>query len=135
MIELGDQDVDIFEEIMAALKRTSNIEHLSLNDETVLSLPGLEINLDRRKVYGNQQEIEFTTKEYNILCLLVANKGRALTHSQIYEKVWDDDALGNERKAVGYHIWNIRRKLDAAVPEREFEIESVREVGYRLEIN
>lgn len=120
---------------MSALKQYPNFDHLRLNEETVLSLPGLEINLDRRKVYCDQQELELTVKEYNILCLLVVNKGRALTHSQIYEKVWDDDALGNERKAVGYHIWNIRRKLDAVVPDRKFKIESVREVGYRLEIN
>ena len=120
---------------MATLKRYPDFDHLQVNEETVLSLPGLEINLDRRKVYGNQQEIEFTAKEYNILCLLVTNRGRVLTHSQIYEKVWDDDALGNERKAVGYHIWNIRKKLYCAVPTHKFAIQSVREVGYRFEVD
>lgn len=135
VIEFKDQDSVVFDEIMATLKRYPNFDHLRLNEETVLSLPGMEINLDRRKVYCDQQELELTAKEYNILCLLAANSGRALTHAQIYEKVWGDDAIGNERKAVGYHIWNIRKKLCDALPDHPFKIESVREVGYRLEIN
>ena len=41
----------------------------------------------------------------------------------------------NERKAVGYHIWNIFKKLCAAAPGHKFAIESVRDVGYRFEVN
>ena len=106
-----------------------------MSDESVLLFPELEIHLAIHRVYCNHQEVELTVKEFNILCLLAVNKGRVLTHSQIYEKAWGDEAIGNERKAVGYHIWNIRKKLYEAAPEHQFAIESVRDVGYRFEVN
>lgn len=108
---------------------------MRLNEETVLSLPGLEINLDQRKVSRNQREIVLTAKEYAILCLLAVNKNRVLTHSQIYEEVWNDIAFGNERKAVGYHIYNLRRKLCCEHSSSSFKIENVREIGYRIKIS
>ena len=103
--------------------------------EPTLSLPGLEINFGSRKVFREKREIELTAKEYDLLCLLVVNKGRVLTYAQIYEKGWGSSAFGNERKAVSYHIWNLRRKLYESGSTPSVIIESVREVGYRLEIN
>ncbi len=132
VIEFKDQDSSMFDEIMATLKRYPNSDHLRLNEETVLSLPGLEINLDRRKVYCSQNEIILTVKEYEILCLLGKNIGRVLTYDQIYQKIWGADALGNEKKAVGFHIRNLRKKLFSGVPAPPLKIESVREVGYRI---
>ena len=87
VIEFKDQDSSMFDEIIAILKRYPNIDNLQLNEETVLSLPGLEINLDRRKVYCNQKEIILTVKEYEILCLLCKNIGRVLTYEQIYQTI------------------------------------------------
>lgn len=132
MIEFKDRDSSMFDEIMETLKRYPNIDHLRLNEETVLSLPGLEINLDRQKVYCNQNEIILTVKEYEILCLLGKNIERVLTYDQIYQKIWGADALGNEKKAVGFHIRNLRKKLFSGVPAPPLKIESVREVGYRI---
>ena len=63
-------------------------EDLRLSDEALLSLPGLEIYPDRRKAYRDRREINLATKEYDLLCLLVANKGRVLTYGQIYQKVY-----------------------------------------------
>ena len=57
-----------------------------------------EINLSRRRVINDGQEIELTVKEYDILCLLAANKGRVLTYEQIYDKVWGEISAGNEKK-------------------------------------
>lgn len=106
-----------------------------MDSEPVLSLSGLEINFSLRKVISNGCEVELTAKEYEILCLLATNKGRVLTYSQIYDKVWGDTAFGNESKAVGYHIWNLRKKLCKPETSSPIVIESVREVGYRLETN
>lgn len=108
---------------------------MEIVQEPILSLPGLEINFNSRKVVRADSEIELTAKEYDILCLLVVNKGRVLTYTQIYEKVWGSSAFGNAHKAVSYHIWNLRRKLCESDSTPPIIIESVREVGYRLEIN
>ncbi len=117
------------------MKQYSGFENISLEEETVLSFPGLEINLARRKVYCNHGECILTAKEYDILCLLVANKGRVLTYEQLYERIWGADAIGNERKSVGYHIHNLRKKLYGDNPASPFTIESIREIGYRLTIS
>ena len=100
----------------------------------MLSLPGLEIHPVKRKVFRDRQELHLSLKEYEILLLLVANKGRVLTYSQIYEKVWGDFTPGNERNLIGFHICNLRKKLYEAAPNAPFTIRSVREVGYCFEV-
>ena len=71
-----------------------------------------------------------TVKEYDILCLLAANKGRVLTYEQIYDKVWGEISAGNEKDTVGFHIRNLRKKL--CDTNSHFSIDSVREIGYRF---
>lgn len=135
VVEFMEQDSSMFDEIMTALKNYPNIDHLRVNEETVLSLPGLEINLDRRKVYCNQNEIILTVKEYEILCLLGKNIGRVLTYEQIYQRIWGADALGNEKKSIGFHVRNLRKKILAPITPPPLTIESVREIGYRIVTN
>lgn len=135
VIEFKNEDSAMFDEIMAMLKQFSDFEHFRLNKETVLSLPGLEIYPDRRKVYRDREEIGLTAKEYEILCLLVANKGQVITYEQIYQRIWGEDALGNESNSVGCHIRNLREKLYEASPNAPFTIRCVREVGYCFELD
>lgn len=135
IVELEEQDSHTFNDIVAYIQSHSEFEKWELDSEPVLSFPGLEINLNRRKVISNGKEAELTAKEYDILCLLATNRGRVLTYSQIYEMVWGDFSAGNERGTVGYHIRNLRKKLFDTAPPYHFVIESVREVGYRFESN
>ena len=96
----------------------------------MLSLPRLEIYPDRRKIYRNRREINLTAKEYDLLCLLVANKGRVLTYEQIYQRIWGEEPLGNESNTIGCHIRNLREKLYEAAPDTPFTIRCVREIRY-----
>ena len=84
ILDLQDNDTLAFTEILAFLKKHHDFEWYSLGQETILSLPGLEIHMDKRKVYRNNQEIKRTVKEYKILCFLVANRNCVLTYEQIY---------------------------------------------------
>lgn len=132
-MEFKEQDSVVFDDILNFLKQHPELEKLETVSNPVLSLSGLEINFDSRKVTCNGRNVELTAKEYDILRLLIVNKGRVLTYSQIYSQVWGDTAFGNESKAVGYHIWNIRKKLCESSDSPQIVIESIREVGYRLE--
>lgn len=134
-MEFNDKDSPVFDEIMRTLEKHSTFDKLKLNDEMVLSLPGLEIHLQSRRIYRNRQEIHLTAKEYDLLSLLVTNKGRVLTYEQIYNHVWRTDSLGNESKSIGYHICNLREKLFETSPEAPFTIRCVRDVGYCFELN
>lgn len=76
------------------------LETRELRKEPVLSLPGLEIYPNRRKVYHDQQEIELNIKKFSLLYLLSANKGRVPTYGQMYQGVWKEEPFGNENIAV-----------------------------------
>src|SRR5699024_10840252 len=98
------KDSEAYAEILAILSSHQEIKKFELAMEPMLSLPGLEIYPDKRKVFRDRQEIRLTTKEYQILLLLAVNKGHVLTYSQIYEKVWGDCPSGSENNTFGFHI-------------------------------
>ena len=126
-MELQEQDSKAFEEIVSILQCHPEIEKFELAKEPILSLPGLEIYPSKRKVFRDRQEIQLTTKEYEILLLLVTHKGYVLTYNQIYEKVWGNYPSGSENNTIGFHICNLREKLYEATPNAPFTIRSVRE--------
>jgi len=132
-LELTERDNSAFEDILSFLSRHPDIEKWELRDEPIMSLPGLEINLARRRIISDGREISLTAKEYDIFCLLVANKNRVLTYDQIYEKVWGDFSSGGERETIVFHVRNLRKKLIDTDQEPPYQIESIRDVGYRFQ--
>ncbi len=135
IIEFSGHNSVAFDEIVDVLKKHSDFECLRLKDEPMVLFPGLEIYPDRRKIYRDRREINLTAKEYEILSLLVANRGRVLTYDQIYQKVWGEESFGSENNTVGCQVRNLREKLYEAEPDAPFTIRCVREVGYCFEIN
>ena len=105
------------DEILEKLKNHPDFSFLWSEHNPMLSLPGLEIDQMQRKVYCNSQEIKLTTKEYDLLCLLAANKGRVLTYDQIYQKIWKEEAFGNANNAIACHVHNLREKIGRLLPE------------------
>ncbi len=106
-----------------------------MNEDSILSVQRLEIYPSRRKIYRGRKEISLTAKEYDLFYLLVVNRGQVLTYGQIYQNVWGDEAIGRENNAVKCHIRNLREKLFKAMPDADFAIRCVREVGYCFEVN
>ena len=135
MIEFGEQDSPAFDEVMDVLKRHPDFDYQQLNEDSVLSIPGLEIYPNRRKIYRGRKEISLTVKEYGLFYLLVVNQGHVLTYNQIYQKVWGEDALSNENNTIKCYIRNLREKLYAALPDACFTIRCEREVGYCFELD
>ena len=132
-IEFNEKDSSVIDEVMEVFRQHPEFELLWLKHEPVLSLPGLEIDPAHRKVYCVKLEINLTAKEYNLLCLFVANKGRVLTYDQIYRKVGEEEAFGNANNAIACHVHNLREKIGRLLPEGCFVIRCVREVGYCFE--
>lgn len=133
IIESNEKNTPIIDEMLEKLKSYPDFELLWLNQKSELSLPGLEIDSAYRKVHYDNQEISLTAKEYDLLCLLVANKGRVLTYDQIYQKIWKEEAFGNANNAIACHVHNLREKIGRLLPEGCFVIRCVREVGYCFE--
>jgi DNA-binding response OmpR family regulator len=98
------------------------------------------IKLDRitREVTCNQQVVELTTREFNLLEYLMRSPGRVFTRTQILEHIWGYDFNPNTN-VVDVCVQRIRKKIDAITPEGELLrhsgtgwIESIRGVGYRF---
>ena len=116
--------------IAALLKRSG----LNITTNNILTYKDFQLNLSNATITYNEKEIELTIKEFDLLCLLVANKGRVLTYGQIYQMVWKEEPLGNENIAVGSNIRSMRRKLFKAFPKSPFIINCMRNVGYSFDI-
>ncbi|KJB84883.1 transcriptional regulator [Paenibacillus sp. E194] len=86
----------------------------------------IQVDCDAYKVYVNEIEIPLTTKEFEIVQLLVQNEKKVLTRESIVEKVWGYDYYG-ETRVIDTHIKNIRKKLD--IPY----IKTVKGIGYKID--
>jgi DNA-binding response OmpR family regulator len=94
------------------------------------SLPtGLAIDTGRRTVSVDDQRVELTAIEFNVLATLTRAPGIVVTRSEIYESAWGEPFLGDDH-LVDVHVANVRRKLGDDPADPRF-IETVRGVGYR----
>lgn len=91
----------------------------------------IRINKASRSVYKNNIEIEMTAKEYELLVLLMENKGKAMTKEYLFNQIWGSDSF-SEQQTLTVHIKWLRQKIedDAKNPKR---ILTVWGVGYRYE--
>lgn len=85
------------------------------------------MNKTRHEVYAAGQEVALTLKEFDLLCLLLENKGRVLTRDQLLNRIWGYGFDG-ESRTVDVHIRTLRQKLG----ECGEYIETVRGVGYKV---
>lgn len=94
------------------------------------SVDGLEVDLEKRKIYLDGEEIHFTPIEYKIFTLLVKHSGKVLTHNYIIKEVWGG-VIGGENQSLRVFMANIRRKIEKEPANPRFLLTEVG-VGYRL---
>jgi len=116
-------------ELMARIKAVIRRMHTassSPNSRSVIALEHIRIDNGRRRIWVNDQEIELTALEFNLLNALADHHGLVLSREQLLEKVWGYDYFGDLR-VVDVHIGHLRKKIG------EDYIETVRGAGYRLQ--
>lgn len=117
----------LLRKIAAILRRTQREE-----EQQILAYKSLCVDVAGRHVYisnsekGEQTEVALTQKEFEMLYVLLINKGIVLTRQKLLTMVWGEDYYGEER-IVDTHIKNIRKKLDINL------ISTIRGVGYRID--
>lgn len=100
-------------------------------NEAVYSTGGLVINDDQKMVTVDGEPTKLTPIEYNILLLLVKNQGRVFSIEQIYESIWNEEALGADN-TVAVHIRHIREKIEINPKDPRY-LKVVWGVGYKVE--
>ena len=112
---------ELLARVEAVLRRVSSV------DKTYEIL-GVTINPSSRSVMKEGKEIDLTVKEFDLLMELIRNKNIALYRNQLYEKVWQEEFMGDTR-TIDLHIQRLRKKLGW-----ENSIKTVFRIGYRLEV-
>lgn len=112
--------------VKAALRRIQAASGFS-SEASVYSFRHLRMDVGARTIQVNEQSIELTAIEFDLLKALVENRGRVLSREQLLEKVWGGEYFG-EQRVVDVHLGHIRQKLG-----QEELIVTVRGVGYRFE--
>ena len=92
---------------------------------------GLVINDETKEVTVDGEPVKLTPIEYNILLLLVRNQGRVFSINQIYESIWEEEAIGADN-TVAVHIRHIREKIEINPKEPRY-LKVVWGVGYKIE--
>ncbi len=112
--------------IKALLRRTKRIPE----EEKVYRYGKLIIDVSKHEVTLGKQPVELTSKEFDLLATLLRSKGRVLTRNQLMDQVWGYDYFGGMR-TVDVHIRRLREKI----PELSDEIQTVKNIGYKLKEN
>lgn len=100
------------------------------NVQVIIKAGDITIDTERHEVYKGEKRLEFTLKEYELLKILIQNKGKVLSRDLLLEKVWGYDYYG-ETRTVDVHIRYLRQKIEEDDSNPQY-IETVRGVGYRF---
>lgn len=113
--------MELISRVKAMLRRSAKPE----DKEKILKLGGVVLDRDKHAVYVNDEQVELTFKEYELLKLLMVNAGIVTTRQVILDRVWGIDFEG-ESRTLDMHIKTLRQKLK----EDGSLIKTVRNVGY-----
>ncbi|HUY61767.1 MAG TPA: response regulator transcription factor, partial [Candidatus Dormibacteraeota bacterium] len=92
--------------------------------------PGLSIDLRRRQVHRDGEEIPLTLTEFNLLALLASRPGQVMSRGELLRRVWGYE-VEIETRTVDAHVYRLRRKIEPSADQPTF-IHSVPGIGYRF---
>lgn len=124
--------LELIARVKSQLRRYTQLGNLLLpDDQTVYQAGGLIIRDELKEVSVNGEIVKLTPIEYNILLFLVKNPGKVFSSEQIYENIWNEDAIGADN-TVAVHIRHIREKIEVN-PKDPIYLKVVWGVGYKVE--
>jgi two-component system alkaline phosphatase synthesis response regulator PhoP len=134
-LELGADDYitkpfsvrELLARVKAVLRRANSSVEL---EEEVYDSQSLKVKFERHEVFVNKQKVDLTLKEFELLQILIRNKGKILTRETLLDKIWGYEYIG-ETRTVDVHIRYLRKKIEEDDKKPRF-IETIRGVGYRF---
>ena len=117
--------------VKSQLRRYTKLGNKIGNNGNVFQTGGLVINDDLKEVTVDGENVKLTPIEYNILLLLVKNQGKVFSINQIYENIWNEEAIGADN-TVAVHIRHIREKIEVNPKDPRY-LKVVWGVGYKVE--
>ena len=117
--------------VKSNLRRYTSLGSLNIDNKAIYQVGGLVINDETKQVTVDDEPVKMTPIEYNILLLLVKNQGRVFSIDQIYENIWNENAIGADN-TVAVHIRHIREKIEINPKEPRY-LKVVWGVGYKID--
>lgn len=117
--------------VKSLLRRYTQLGAIAENKPAVFRIGGLVMDDERKEVTVDGEPVKLTPIEYRILLLLVQNPGKVFSITQIYERIWNEEALGGDN-TVAVHIRHIREKIEINPKEPRY-LKVVWGVGYKID--
>lgn len=116
-------------ELLARINSVLRRYNLNNECEKELSIGNLKLNLQKHEVLKGEKKVELTLKEFELLRLLLENRGKVLSRNYLLDKIWGYEYYG-ETRTVDVHIRYLRKKIER---EDEKYIETIRGKGYKID--
>ena len=124
--------LELVARVKSHLRRYMQLGSTAIKEsEAIYTVGGLAINDDLKEVTVDGEPVKLTPIEYNILLLLVKHQGKVFSIDQIYENIWNENAVGVDN-TVAVHIRHIREKIEIN-PKNPKYLKVVWGVGYKME--
>ena len=118
--------------VKAHLARYERLIGSSVKENDVIEIRGIRIDKTARRVWVNDEEKQFTTKEYDLLTFLAEHPNHVFTKEELFREIWDMEAIG-DIATVTVHIKKIREKVEIDTAKPQY-IETIWGVGYRFKV-
>ena len=118
--------------VKAHMARYSRLVGSGHENNDFVEIRGLKIDKTARRVYVDEQEKSFTTKEFDLLTFLAENPNHVFTKEELFRKIWNMDSIG-DIATVTVHIKKIREKIEYDTSNPQY-IETIWGVGYRFKV-
>ncbi len=118
--------------VKAHLARYERLISSNIQENEVIEIRGIRIDKTARRVWVNDEEKQFTTKEFDLLTFLAQNPNHVFTKEELFSKIWDMESIG-DIATVTVHIKKIREKIEFNTAKPQY-IETIWGVGYRFKL-
>ena len=116
--------------VKAHLARYERLIGSTAQKNDIIEIRGIRIDKTARRVWVNEEEKQFTTKEFDLLTFLAENPNHVFTKDELFSKIWDMESIG-DIATVTVHIKKIREKIEFNTAKPQY-IETIWGVGYRF---
>lgn len=118
--------------VKAHLARYERLIGSGVPQNDIVEIRGIRIDKTARRVWINEEEKQFTTKEFDLLVFLAQNPNRVFTKDELFKEIWDMESVG-DIATVTVHIKKIREKIEINTAKPQY-IETIWGVGYRFKL-
>lgn len=118
--------------VKAHLARYERLIGSNTVENDMVEIRGIKIDKTARRVWVNDEEKQFTTKEFDLLTFLAENPNHVFTKEELFKEIWDMESIG-DIATVTVHIKKIREKIELNTAKPQY-IETIWGVGYRFKL-